>query len=192
MTDLKSLLKVALLIPCFLLVLFLAPGLGQTSFVNERHFGGFISFGRAFYDLPEGEPYEPILLGASYHEPIYQSKGRFNVGFNILPQFNYVPRTKSIEFGINVQLNANYQIGNNNIVGIRFGAGPHYVNVNTARQAKGFIFSDNLAFSYRRKVNDYSLGFLFGVRHISNAGLQQPNSGIDNLMTGLELVKLFH
>ncbi|NJL76457.1 MAG: acyloxyacyl hydrolase [Saprospiraceae bacterium] len=180
------------MISCFLFGLFLTKGFGQKSFVNQRHLGGFISFGKAFYDLPEGEPYQPILLGASYHQPFYQSKGRFNVGFNILPQFNYVPRRKSIEFGVNVQLDVNYQIGNSNIVGIRFGAGPHYVNVNTARQAKGFIFSDNVAFNYQRKAGDYSLGLIFGVRHISNAGLQQPNSGIDNLITGIELLKLLH
>lgn len=172
--------------------LFLIEGFGQKSFVNESYLGGFVFFGKAFYNLPEGEPYEPVLLGASYHQPFYQSKGRFNAGFNILPQMNYVPREKSIEFGVNVQLDVNYQIKDSNILSILFGADPHYVNVNTIRQADGFIFSDNVAFNYRRKVGDYSLGFLFGVRHISNAGLEQPNFGIDNLITGVALMKLLY
>lgn len=44
-------------------------------------------------------------------------------------------REKSIEFGVNVQLDVNYQIKDSNILSILFGAGPHYVNVNTIRQA---------------------------------------------------------
>jgi hypothetical protein len=164
----------------------------QNSFVNERALGGFIARGRALYDLPEGDAYQPILVGATYHQPFYQSKGMFNVGFNIIPHFGYVPKEKSVEFGANVQFDVNYQIGNSNIIGIRFGAGPHYVNVNTSRQAKGFIFSDNFSLVYRRKAGDYALGLIFGIRHISNAGLQQPNNGIDNLMMGLELQKLLY
>ncbi len=71
MKDFKSVVKLAFLITYFLLGLSLMEGFGQKSFVNERHLGGFVFLGKAFYNLPEGEPYEPVLLGASYHQPFY-------------------------------------------------------------------------------------------------------------------------
>jgi hypothetical protein len=62
------------------------------------------------------------------------------------------------------------------------GSGPHYITVETDRQARGFIFSDNFelgsAYNFERINTAFLLKFRF--RHISNAGLKEPNGGIDN------------
>ena len=63
------------------------------------------------------------------------------------------------------------------------GSGPHYINAQTQRQAKGFIFSDNLAAGIRLPLPAHLAGefnIQYRLRHISNAGLKSPNGGINN------------
>jgi hypothetical protein len=70
------------------------------------------------------------------------------------------------------------------------GSGPHFITADLPRQAKGFIFSDNLAVGFFKGVNQKKGLFLnvqFRVRHISNAGLKLPNAGVNtlNVLVGL-------
>ncbi|MEM1324353.1 MAG: acyloxyacyl hydrolase [Bacteroidota bacterium] len=182
-------MKYSFLLFCLLLSGFLSA----QSFLNERYFGVFIQHGISYYDLPENDSYHPTIIGAIYHLPFYQSQNRFNVGVDIMPQIalgRFNGKTV-VEFGANVQFNFNYALSENDIISARGGAGPHFININTRRQAKGFIFSDNFAFSYRRKLNErQQMGVLFGIRHLSNAGIMQPNTGIDNLLIGVEYARL--
>lgn len=159
--------------------------------INQRYVGAFTSIGIPYYELPENETYQPFLIGFIYHIPFYQTDGKFNIGVDIMPHFGIAQFEKvAHETGINVQFNFNYALSNNDILSIRGGAGPHYVTVQTDRQASGYIFSDNIAISYRRRFDNYNIGLFAGIRHISNAGLQQPNLGIDNIMISLEFASL--
>ena len=60
---------------------------------------------------------------------------------------------------------------------------------------KGFIFSDYFLLAYDRRFfiskQAFALEFEFGYRHISNAGLQEPNRSISNFIFGLGLSKVF-
>ena len=68
------------------------------------------------------------------------------------------------------------------------GTGPHYLSLESDIQAKGFIFSDNFEVAFYQKLKS-RLGFSIKMRfrHLSNAGLKEPNIGIDNffLMLGV-------
>jgi hypothetical protein len=168
---------------------FFCFALHAQSFLNERYFGVFVQHGIPYYDLPEADSYRPTIIGAIYHLPFYQSKNKFNVGVDIMPQvaLSRFNGKTVVEFGANMQFNFNLALSDVDIISARGGAGPHFINIETRRQAKGFIFSDNFALSYRRKLSEQQqVGVLFGIRHLSNAGIMQPNLGIDNLMVGVE------
>ncbi len=174
-----------------LLLPFISLAQNDMPFINERYVGTFASVGIPYYELPEGETYQPLLVGFTYHLPFYQTKGKFNIGVDIMPHLGVAKFEKTAhEAGVNVQFNFNYALSVRDIISVRGGAGPHYVTVQTAKQASGYIFSDNIALSYRRKIQDYNVGIFVGIRHISNAGLQQPNDGIDNIMLSLEFAWL--
>jgi hypothetical protein len=71
-------------------------------------------------------------------------------------------------------------------------AGPHYVSGVPDRQSPGFIFSDNLFTGLQIKLsNSFYLDLRFGFRHISNAGLQNPNGGVNNWFGNMGFVTAF-
>lgn len=86
------------------------------------------------------------------------------------------------EFGFNLGLAYRQAITPNLKLTASLGSGPYYVTVRTRRQARGFIFSDNLEVGLQYYWSKAHLGIqLRGrYRHISNAGLKSPNGGIDN------------
>ena len=85
-----------------------------------------------------------------------------------------------------------YEIGANGIIGWRYtwheklrwklsvGSGPHYLSRMYKRQARGYIFSDNFTGGFDVRLGRQWLTFLYRFRHLSNAGLQRPNGGLNN------------
>ena len=69
------------------------------------------------------------------------------------------------------------------------GSGPHFITADVKRQAKGFIFSDNAALGFMKSLEKKALFLNFQMRwrHISNAGLKDPNGGVDswNVLIGI-------
>lgn len=62
-------------------------------------------------------------------------------------------------------------------------SGPHYVSGTPERQADGFIFSDNFLLGLNVKLlENLFFDFRSGFRHISNAGLNHPNGGVNDLV----------
>jgi hypothetical protein len=58
--------------------------------------------------------------------------------------------------------------------------GPHYISIVTKDQANGFIFSDVIGTGlYYYLSKDSAINVGYRVRHLSNAGLAEPNGGID-------------
>lgn len=67
--------------------------------------------------------------------------------------------------------------------------GPHYVSGTPKRQANGFLFSDNFLIGLSIKISQQTLfDIRGGFRHISNAGLKNPNAGINNLILGTGII----
>lgn len=64
-------------------------------------------------------------------------------------------------------------------------AGPHYIHRSLPRQTRGFIFSDNFFGGVHVKLfKPLHFDARFGLRHLSNAGIKNPNGGINNLFVG--------
>ena len=165
----------------------------EVKFINQKSLGAFVSTGFALYAIENGEKYQPILIGGVLHLPFYQTHGKFNVAIDLMPQFGIVPYNNKMEyeFGFNFIFNFGFQVTENSILSISIGSGPHYITSSNDRQAPGFIFSDHLNIGYRHKFKSWQAGFSSGIRHVSNAGLEEPNLGIDSLGVGISVAKLF-
>jgi hypothetical protein len=99
------------------------------------------------------------------------------------------------EAGVNVGLIYNLRLSKNLLLDAGISSGPHFISINTNLQARGFIFSDNLIFGFSKQFEGKKTDWEFMVqtrfRHISNAGLKEPNTGIDNFILYFGISKLF-
>ena len=155
----------------------IAQNFAQKTYAN-------VNIGNSVIDelLPEGITYTPLTMLGSFS---LWNKGKFSIyGEGQLVQaihsFNF---NTEYEFGANLGVMFQQPINPNINLTAAIGSGPHYVTIDTRRQADGFIFSDNfeLGFSFFLPSIQTTLNLKSRFRHISNAGLQEPNGGIDNL-----------
>jgi len=164
--------------------------------INQRAAGVMVQYGINYYDLPEGYGYRPILLAHYQRFPLIRTAKNVGLAIDIGPQVGMAYTDKfNFELGLFVYLNLGIALTDWDMISLLAGAGPHYISVETERQAKGFIFSDNFLLAFRRKLllnrDPYELSVYGGFRHISNASLKQPNGGIDNIITGISFARLF-
>lgn len=140
--------------------------------------------------LPEGYKYEPVTFIAS--SSLWSRKrltvyleGQFTRAASIL---NYQE-----EYGFGGNMGILYQLPitpSFQAMGA-IGSGPYYITLQTDLQASGFIFSDNFEVGFTKSFKDFGAKFQmrFRFRHISNAGLKEPNDGIDNFFVFIGIVK---
>lgn len=102
--------------------------------------------------------------------------------FYIEPQVNPVVEPESdYEFGVGLGFQYQYPIMEKLSAYVLAGVGPHYISVVTDDQANGLTFSDTAGVGLYYHLNDRSainVGYRF--RHLSNAGIQKPNGGIES------------
>ncbi len=165
---------------------------------NQKSIGVLVEYGLPYYNLPEGQRYYVLLTGFTFNFPIFKAKKNFNMSVEIFPNYGFVwldDVNSDFEVGINFRLTANLSLSPNDVLRFKLGSGPHYISVETELQAQGFIFSDYFLLAYDRRIyintNPFMLEFEFGYRHISNAGLNEPNRSIANFIFGLGLSKIF-
>jgi len=101
------------------------------------------------------------------------------------PQFNAVALENStaIEFGTNIGIRNYIELSPGLFFYQMLGTGPHFISARLSRQARGFLFSDNLALGVLkqiRKQNPLFINVQLRQRHLSNGSLRHPNGGIDN------------
>ncbi len=168
------------------------------NYLNAKSYG-FLT-GTSFIDenLPGNHNYHPIQFIYKISKPLlkFNPERKSNISINFEPQFNpvFISNAKnSIEFGLNVGFLYERKISESSIIFGGIGSGPHYINVETSLQSKGFIFSDNFIIGLRQllrenKRTEFNVQIRF--RHISNAGISEPNLGIDNffIMFGLSRI----
>jgi len=171
-----------------------ALGQENPKFINQKSIGGFISTGLPLYKLEEDTHYQPLIVGAGWHLPLYQTKGQFNIALDLVPQVGFVPYNAGMEyeFGLNFIFAFGFQLGENSILSVNVGTGPHYITAEIERQASGFIFSDHFNLAYKKRINDLQFGLTVGIRHISNAGFEEPNLGIENIGIGVSFAKMIN
>ena len=155
------------------------------------------------YQNPASYDYRPTLFLLEYQKRLSKKDKRFLLDYLLQPQVNAVrfkdsllqgaqkEYTKSWEAGVNINLLLHVSLFHNAQknrgaeVYLQGGSGPHYIHASPARQAKGFIFSDNIYFGFRTTLAQRLLfDVRGGLRHLSNASLKKPNYGLDNTVVG--------
>lgn len=132
--------------------------------------------------------YEVLFFHLNYGLRIASGK---HSGFFVVfePQFNrtcltdskhFVP-TPAIEFGLSCgfQYNASLLADHSRIyLGLQ--SGPHFISDSHPKQADGFVFASSLYVGNSFRISDVLFFDLrFGTRHMSNAGIEEPNRGIN-------------
>lgn len=103
----------------------------------------------------------------------------------IVPVFN---RETNIEFGVGLGVKYRYPLSEMVSYYALLSVGPHYVTVDTTDQANGFIFSDTIGLGLAFFLSEtFSFNMEYRLRHMSNAGLDSPNRGINthNVLAGV-------
>ncbi len=163
--------------------------------VNTRHRIGLnVGYGNqkiGGFEISPRHDYEILFFQIQYHYRLTQHK-TWALDFLLLPQYNYsrykytieFPKSFGHELGVSAGLQLSKEIIHNQMDGFLMAAfGPHFVSGVPERQAKGFIFSDTMAFGVIIKLkNTLFLNAKIGLRHISNAGIKEKNAGVDNLI----------
>lgn len=177
--------------PIFLLFFFLffSKTQAQDSSLRFKSAGAIVGYG---HQINIDTRYNPIYFAGDFSWQFAKKRSRRFLAFYMEPQFNLVATVRPLdeEFGTNIGLRYYQQLSNKFYLYQMLGSGPHFITANLPHQAKGFIFSDNLAVGFYQQLNEKKSLYLncqFRVRHISNAGLKLPNSGVNalNVLVGL-------
>lgn len=156
-----------------------------------------IGYGVWNENLLDGAVYNPLIfMGRS---KILQLSKRRSNGFSVYAESQLVAvslkefRCRDYEFGANLGFEYRASLWIGSLFSTSIGSGPHYITVVTKHQARGFIFSDNfeMALSQALPKGKAQVQLRFRYRHISNAGLQEPNYGIDNVFVFAGFAKVF-
>lgn len=165
-------------------------------FNNHRHKIGFNTGfgGHSIHHV--FDDYRVLFFQLQYYYPFHR-KQSWSLEILVQPQYNlsrtriYTESTAYEITGYEVGINVGFLVRKNfmdDLLGIYglISTGPHYVSLVPEKQANGFIFSDNVFIGINvRLLTKLYLDLRTGCRHISNAGLQDPNEGIDNfIITG--------
>ena len=165
----------------------------QDSSYRFRSAGGLVGYG---HEINIDTRYNPIFFMGDFSWQFGRTKRNDFLAFYLEPQFNLVAtvRPVDIEFGTNIGLRYYQHLSPTFYLYEMLGSGPHFITADLPRQAKGFIFSDNLAVGFFKEIVPKKSLFLnvqFRVRHISNAGLKLPNAGVNtlNLLVGISKLR---
>jgi len=134
----------------------------------------------------DGVQFSPYLISIFISKPFGRGHRLLRpsaFSWYVAPQVNPVlfeGRVEETEAGINLGLQWS-PVEKDVKPFVRMGVGPHYLSFSTARQRGGFIFSDNFATGLIAKIGANAvMEIQYRYRHMSNAGLKDPNWGIDN------------
>ena len=176
-----------------------APGEKRSSYQLGLQIENVVRTG---YSNEMNYEYKPVLIQLEFQKSL-SKKGKhgWQLDYLIQPQFNTVSFSetginkragvvKTFEAGVNAGLMVLKSLVTidefRNIKMYALGSlGPHYIGESPSRQAKGFLFSDNLRVGLRIPVSSFIiLDLRTGIRHLSNASLKAPNGGLDDVMFG--------
>ena len=154
--------------------------------------GGLIGWGNS---MMKGTGYQIYYIKGDYSSSFKAPKKKDFLAWYLEPQFNFVKGDSTKKGSLDYEFGANLGIRNYVKINEGFyfyqmlGSGPHYISAKVGRQASGFIFSDNLALGALLRLNEKGLflNFQYVQRHISNAGLKDPNGRVNsyNFVIGL-------
>ena len=170
----------------FILLLLLLPFITPAFSQSGKSVGMYLGIPFVNEKLKEGREYKPFQLLLYYNFTNLLNDRKNDLWVYLEPQFVWVhfsPKDKNeVEFGANLGLEYRLNISAQTAFIAAIGSGPHYISVETKQQAKGYIFSDNFTAGIRHRPGGSGIGLdlKFRYRHISNAGIKNPNKGIDS------------
>lgn len=170
------------------------------SAVQAQNFGVALGVPIVYEHLPEGRDYVPYTLLGQLEFPLRTRRRTVDETHWFIvvePQINFVhlpvdaDRTplidldpdRAIEFGANAGIRYRLPVNPSLRLHAQISAGPHYISRDyPGLQAGGYIFSDNFALGADLPFGESGRSLLLQTRfrHLSNAGLMEPNKGIDN------------
>lgn len=159
---------------------------------HQSNFSWSLGYSAKDERLPEGYNYSPLAFFGQYR---FAQFGPFDIYSEA--QFarasSPTPGDGDYEFGFNLGVTYQLSLSPSMVLAAALGSGPYYITVDTRRQARGFIFSDNfeMGLTYHPPQSPTALQLRARYRHISNAGLENPNGGIDNLFVIAGVTHLF-
>ncbi|MBI1184836.1 hypothetical protein GC194_11215 [bacterium] len=175
-----------------------ASALAQNTRFSQHEIGFTLSISIISEKMPDGSIYQPLLLKGFWgwnlgkKENIANKTGHFLT--YIEPQINPVfvsGLIKQLEFGCNFGFRYEHEFGKNNRLYWGIGTGPHYITMDSRKQHKGYIFSDNFVMGWQHRLyGPIYTNLQYHFRHISNAGIMHPNQGIDNHFVTVGVSKL--
>lgn len=136
--------------------------------------------------------YTTHYFSIPYYYPV-RSSPQWNIELMIEPQWNqtkFKPQDQLnvYENGFEVGMSAGFLFRhfiqqNSSGFTISISSGPHYTSGTPDRQREGFLFATSVFVGAFTKVTSrISLQARYGFRHISNANLQQPNGGVNQMI----------
>ena len=122
----------------------------------------------------------------------YQGK----LSFFIEPQYNPVLNSgDDYEVGLGLGLQYLYPVTDKLSTYVRAGISPHYIAIEKIKrhQENGFLFSDLVgAGIYYHLTESSAINFGCWLRHLSNAGFEKPNDGINSVFGVIGYSFSFH
>jgi len=166
----------------------------QRNYLNFQNPFLSLSIGNSVIDemLPEGEGYSPLTLLGKVS--IWnRGKWTFYGELQLVQAVNGLNQNTDFEVGTNFGFQYLQPLFKRLSLTAAIGSGPHYITLETALQARGFIFSDNFELGFNFDLPEFGSYIITKARfrHISNAGLEEPNKGIDNLFLIFGLGTIF-
>jgi hypothetical protein len=170
------------------------PAATRDTFFSEL---GFYT-GAGYGTVVEG-PYIPVFfivhMGMDtkrWFPSLRGHRGTLSLFFE--PQFSFAAMNEQygVEFGVGVGLKYAYPIWDSYSVYILGSVGPQVMSLKTQDQANGFIFNDTIGLGMSYRIfPDTAFDIQCRLRHLSNAEIQKPNYGIENLIGLIGLTLFF-
>jgi len=140
----------------------------------------FSGYGYAKLERQDDYIFSPFCIDFTYPIPFSKKDSQFQ--FQLEPFFSYVsqPDTNA-EIGLSFFFKYRFFKEEKLQPYIRFGSGIIYITQDTYEQSTNYNFVSQLGtgLSYFLK-NNFGVAVEYRYRHISNAGIKEPNSGIDS------------
>lgn len=169
-----------------LLLLIMIPLLGYTQ--TEKRSIGF-SYGNGFDYTDQDYLHLNNYFRANYYQTI-KTYGKYShLQYAVEPEINFVRhrdagerfRQNQIETSVTIGIISRHYLGCDrkwSVYGI-LGTGPAYLDTDSERQSHGLAMINTVGVGISRPVQDVVLELRPNFRHISNAGFNSPNRGLD-------------
>jgi hypothetical protein len=137
--------------------------------------------------LPAGS-YNVWLLTGGISKQITKKPAKTTLHFIATGEYGHTTHHttdgRTFDLAINLGFELRWQFAENWGINFKAATGPAYLSTALPRQADGFVFSNNFILGTRYAIKSGKIILNPGIqfRHMSNAKLKAPNSGIDNVI----------